>query len=258
MKIIGVADFKKLVMERLANPKDYVGRSLVLWNADYNGYGIAHRVIKSCCEEYNKENQDDQVWFRMSDMMFNDEDYTRPKTWHTWYEWDENVKEYESCHELKRCGILFNTGCYMPFEQEGWFNFINTHTNRFGHIFQDCAVIVCAQADLMILKEDQFGNNCDIYSIQPTLEEWTKWTESFYDSEIIKVVRAYIEKNGVIRNFDYWLRIMNGLKNLKENEGCSINQIPKEDVETKIMGAVSTKSPAPEFCDFIYEQDTSM
>lgn len=46
MKTIGIADFKKLVMERLANPRDYAGRSLVLWNADYNDYGIACRVIK--------------------------------------------------------------------------------------------------------------------------------------------------------------------------------------------------------------------
>lgn len=261
MKTIEIADFKKLVMERLANPRDYAGRSLVLWNADYNNYGIAYRVIKQCCKMYNKENQNDQVWFRLSDMPFINDDYTKNTCIYSERIWDEDANQYRKHTEIKRCGIIFNTGCYMPYEQEDWLKFVNTHTNGCGHIFQDCAVIVCAHPDIYpqrILKEEQFGNNCDIYSIQPTLEEWTKWTESFYDSEIIKVVRAYIEKNGVIRNFDYWLRIMNGLKNLKEIEGCSITQIPKEDVETKIMGAVSTKSPAPEFCDFIYEQDTSM
>lgn len=41
-------------------------------------------------------------------------------------------------------------------------------------------------------------------------------------------------------------------------EGCPLNQIPKGLVEIKVMGVASTKSPAPEFCDFIYEQDTSM
>ena len=64
MKIIGIADFKNLVMERLANPRDYAGRSLVLWNADYMQYGIAYQVIKQCCKSYNKENPNDQVWFK--------------------------------------------------------------------------------------------------------------------------------------------------------------------------------------------------
>ena len=46
MKEIGIIDFEKLVMERLTSPRDYAGRSLVLWNADYMFYGIAQRVIK--------------------------------------------------------------------------------------------------------------------------------------------------------------------------------------------------------------------
>lgn len=275
MKIIGIADFKNLVMERLANPRDYAGRSLVLWNADYMKYGIAYRVIKQCCKSYNNENPNDQVWFKKSDMTFNNDDYTQPKTLHNFYVWDEELKEYDSCCELKRCGILFNTGCYMLYDKEDWLKFVNTHTNQKGGVFQDCVVIVCAQADQLtyislfgdskdsryILKEEQFGNNCDIYSIQPTLDEWVTWVEPDCHPEIFKVVRAYIEKNGIgdePYGFEYWQRIMDSLNNLVKVEGCPINQIPKEFVKTKIMGAVSTKSPAPEFCDFIYEQDTSM
>ena len=162
-----------------------------------------------------------------------------------------------------RCGILFNTGCYMLYEQEEWLKFVNTHTNQNGGIFQDCAVIVCAQADQLdpqwILKEEQFGNNCDIYSIQPTLDEWIAWVTPYCHPEILKVVRAYLEKNGIANEpygFEYWQRIMNSLNDLVKESDCPINQIPKEDIEVKIMGAVSTKSPAPEFCNFIYEQAT--
>lgn len=263
MKTIGIADFKKLVMERLANPRDYAGRSLVLWNADYMDYGIAYRVIEQCCERYNEENPNDQVWFHQSDMCFTDEDYTKPETIRTWYVRDENTQEYHMETEVCRCGILFNTGCYMLYEQEEW---LNTHTNQNGGIFQDCAVIVCAQADQLdpqwILKEEQFGNNCDIYSIQPTLDEWTKWAESFYDAEIIKIVRAYIEKNGVIKHFDWWMRIMKELNNLKKNysekerKDCHLWQIPERRVSLNIGGAVGEGHPVPDFCKFIYEYNS--
>lgn len=264
MKIIGIEDFKKLVMERIANRRDYTGRSLVLWNADYNNYGIAYQVIKQCCIEYDKENPNLQLWFRRSDMMFKDENYTESNVMSEPYE--------EFGCKYKRMGILLNTGCYLPKDQEDWFKFVNTHTNKYGHIFKDCVVIVCAQADQltyfsslkdpkMVLKEEQFGNNCDIYSIQPTLDEWVTWVTPYCHPEILKVVRAYLEKNGIANEpygFEYWQRVMNSLNNLVKESDCPINQIPKEDIEMKIMGAVSTESPAPEFCNFIYEQDTSI
>lgn len=273
MKTIGIADFKKLVMDRLATPRDYVGKSLVLWNADYNDYGIAYRVIEQCCEIYNKQNPNDQVWFRVSDMTFDNDDYTKQTCMCEKYVRDEKTNEYHQHIEMKECGILFNTGCYMLSDKEDWLKFVNTHTNRRGHVFQDCAVIVCAQADQLsyfpswgskdpfILKEEQFGDNCDIYSIQPTLDEWATWVASYCRPEVLKVVRAYIEKNGIgdePYGFEYWQRIMDALDILVNDEGCPINQIPKEFVETKVCGAVSTKSPAPEFCNFIYEQDAPM
>lgn len=264
MKTIGIADFNKLVMERLANPRDYAGRSLVLWNADYNDYGIACRVIEQCCEIYNKENPNDQVWFRVSDMTFDNDDYTKQTCMCRKYVRNEKTNKYNLHTEIKRCGIIFNTGCYMPYEHDGWLKFVNTHTNGCGHIFQDCAVIVCAHPDLYpqrVLKEEQFGSNCDIYSIQPTLDEWATWIAAYCQPEILQVVCAFIEKNGigdVPYGFEYWQRIMNALDILVKDKGCPLNQIPKRLVERKVMGVASTKSPAPEFCDFIYEQDTSM
>ena len=105
-------------MERLANPRDYGGRSLVLWNADYDKYCIAYRVINQCCEMYNKENPNDQIWFRYSDMCFASDDYTKPTCMHEEYVKNENGDGYHLHVEENRCGILFNTGCYMLFETE--------------------------------------------------------------------------------------------------------------------------------------------
>ena len=276
MKEIGIIDFEKLVMERLTMPRNFTGRSLVLWNADYMFYGIAQRVIKQCCESYNKANPNDQVWFKESDMTFYKDDYTQPKTWHDRMVWNENSKKYKPRHELKRFGILFNTGCYMLNEQADWLKFVNTHTNQKGGVFQDCAVIVCAQAGDVgyfgmpnpkyYLKEEQFGEKCDIYSIQPTIDEWAKWVEPFYDAEIIKVVRAYIEKNGVFSEsnygFDYWMRIMDKLDylkkySMKENKDCSLWQIPEDEMSSEIGGTVSERPPAPDFCKFIYEYNST-
>ena len=274
MKTIGIADFKKLVMERLANPRDYAGRSLVLWNADYCKYGIAHRVIEQCCERYNEENPNDQVWFRRSDMTFTIDDYTKSETIRTWYVRDENTQEYDMETKVCRCGILFNTGCYMLYDKEDWLTFVNTHTNKNGGVHQDCAVIICAQADQLayiqswgsndefILNEEQFGSNCDIYSIQPTYDEWVTWIAPDCHPEILRVVRAFIEKNGAKHEpygFDLWQRTIDSLYNLVEDSDCPLNQIPRGDVKMELKGRFGTKNlTVNEFIDFIYEQDTSM
>ena len=269
MKEIGILEFEQLVMARLTSPRDYARRSLVLWNADYMDYGIAYRVIKQCCERYNKENPNDHVWFKRSDMTFYKDDYTQPKTscvdrgkhWNRFL----NKYVYGERVELKRCGIIFNTGCYRLELQCDWLKFVNTHTNQNGGVFQDCAVIVCAQAGGMSyfgpsnpkynLKEEQFGEYCDIYHIQPTIEEWAKWAEQFYGSEIIKVVRAYIEKNGVgvIRGFDYWMRVMVELVSILEKHKVrSLRQIPASEVSSEIGCCGWITVEHPDFCKFIY------
>ena len=273
MKTIGIADFKKLVMDRLVNPRDYAGRSLVLWNADYNKYGIAYRVIKQCCESYNNENPNDQVWFELSDMTFDSDDYTKQTCWHEEYVKNENGDGYHLHREMKRCGILFNTGCYMLYDKEEWLKFVNTHTNQNGGIFQDCAVIICAQADQgekdskWRLKEEQFGNNCDIFSIQPTLDEWAAWVTPESHPEVLKVVRAFIEKNGIENKgyrkepngFDFWQKLMRPLNLLADENDCPLNQIPQEVVNLHLKGRFGTMNQTiNEFIDFIYEQDTSM
>ena len=105
-------------------------------------------------------------------------------------------------------------------------------------------------------------NRPRLYWTNIPIEEWTKWVEPLYDAEIIKVVRAYIEKNGVFSEFDYgfdyWMRIMDTLNflkkkySMKENKDCSLWQIPEEKLSFQIGGAVSESAPAPDFCKFIY------
>lgn len=267
MKVIGIADFEKLVMERLYNPKKFAGRSLVVWNGTYMDYGIAYRIIKQCCEKFNKENPDDQIWFKRSDYTFKDDDYTQPKTWE-WYDkmvWDKKSKEYveqRDTKKMKRCGIIYNTGCFIFEEKDDWLKFVNTHTNNCGSVAQDCVLIAHAHstndAKKYNFKEEQFGSNCDIYSIQPTIDEWYKWAGQYYDTEIMEVVRAYIEINGVINGFDYWMNIMEGLRRLKsrysrrENKEYPLCQIPEDEITFEILGIATLNHPAPDFCKFIH------
>ena len=264
MKTIGIADFKKLVMDRLANPRDYAGRSLVLWNTDCDKKSIGRSIIKQCCKMYNKENPNDQVWFKLSDFCFTMDDYTKQTCWHEEYIWNENTNEYDMHTEMNRFGILFNTGCYMLSDKDNWLKFVNTHTNQKGGVFQDCAVIVCAHEDQSgsndprwILKEEQFGNNCDIYSIQPTFDEWATWVAPDCHPEVFKVVRAFIEKNGIGNEpygFDYWQKIMDSLYYLAQDSDCPLNQIQRRRVELELHGRFGTQNlTVNEFIDFIYK-----
>lgn len=92
-------------------------------------------------------------------------------------------------HELWQDKLFSALSDYSDQLEEDW---ISLHATTFsfqsnGGVFQDCAVIVCAQAGGMSyfepsnpkynLKEEQFGEYCDIYHIQPTIEEWAKWAE---------------------------------------------------------------------------------
>lgn len=249
MKEIGIAEFEQLVMERLANPRNFAGRSLVLWNADSHPYGIAQRIIEQCCEKYDKENPDDQVWFYRSCFDFIDDDFTKTQTRKSKLIRNEKQKDFYRVFEEKRLGIIFNTGDFISQEQDDWLKLVNTHKNRRGGVSPDCPMIVCTSANAF--KEEQFGPNCDIYTIKPTEVEWVKWAKPFYNPEIFDVVCAYIKKNGAINGFQYWMAIMDALDDLKRDEeykDCSLCQIPEDEVR----GAVGVRHPAPDFLKFIY------
>ncbi len=250
MKEIGIADFEQLVMERLTKPRKFAGRSLVLWNADGHPHGIAQRVIGQCCEKYEKEHPNDQVWFYWSSFEFIDDDYTKTTVLKDKMVKDENHEGYHSVFEKKRCGLIFNSGDYIPQEQNDWLKLVNTHRNRRGGVSPDCPMIFCASGNAF--KEKQFGSNCDIYAIRPTEKEWIPWVKQFYSSEIFEVVCAYIEKYGANKGCQYWMLIMDELEHLKiyysllEKKDCSLWQIPEYKVNFKIRGM------APDFCKFIH------
>ena len=240
-------------MKRLYNPREFAGRSLVLWNAYADSRSIVEKVVEQCCEQYNEDNPTDQIWFKKTTLYFSDDNFTTPKAYKNKMVWEEKTKEFiDTKSEEKRAGIILNTGNFLTDEKEDWLKLVNTHRNKLGRVSQDCVMIVCARG----FKEDEFGSNCDIYRIRPTLDEWTGWAASFHNPEVLEVVRAYIKKNGAINGFDFWLDIMERLESIinmdarQSHKHKSLWQFPKEDVEEEISYAIQS---VPDFCDFIYE-----
>lgn len=196
MEKIGIADFKALIKRSLADPGLFASKTIVLWNASYMQYGIAYRTIEQCCEEHNM-NSDQKVWFEYSDYAFKTDDIP-------------NIKAYHD--GLKTSGILFNTGCFMKTELDDWLKFVNTHENDKGCLSKDWVLIVCAQASSYDLDEKQFSDNCDIYDLQPSIEEWAEWAAQFYSPEVLNPIRAFIESRTPSVRFDDWQRIMQSLE----------------------------------------------
>ena len=261
MKNIGIAYFEKLVMERLSNPSEFSDRSLVLWNSDFKEYSIVYRVLEQCCIEYNQNNPNDKICLFKSGTVFDTDDYTRQNI----HGQPERGKIFSP---LRRFGILFITGLYLNNQKDEWLELVNKHKNNIGNVNEDIVVIVCVQAQdqhsrwgvddsakAFLPKEDDFDDNCDIYCINPSIYEWSNWAKPFSDPELLELVCTYIKKNGVGWGFDYWLRIMNMLELLKENEDYSVNsirEIPQKVVKTKISGIIGKGNPSSDFCDFIY------
>lgn len=250
MKEIGIAEFGQLVMERLASPRKFARRSLVLWDADSHPDGIPQRVIEQCCEKHEKENPKDQVWFFRSGVEFINDDFIKTTVRKTRIVQHKNREYYEEVVGDKRCGLFFNSGSYIPQEKDEWLRLVNTHKNRRGGVSPDCPMIFCTYANEF--KEEQFGPNCDIYAIRPTKDEWVEWAKPYYSPEVFEAVCTYIEKYGQTYDFQYWMVIMDELENLKrhysreQNKECSLWQVPEEELDLEIRHA------APDFCKFIH------
>lgn len=223
MKTIGIADFEKLVMERLANPRSFAGKSLLLWNEQYVANGsISYKVINDCCIKHNIANPDKQVWHAYSDFCFYSDNITEIK----------ELCEQENMYGFKTSGILYNTGCFLKDEIElkRWLEFINTHVNQTGHLSEDWSLIACAQASSYDLTEDLFEENCDIYELKPTVDEWARWVSPSCNQHVLRTVLAYIDKNGQTLDFFWWKIIMNDVTHLlKEYECETIDQIPEKE-----------------------------
>lgn len=237
MKTIGILELRELVNARLINPKSFAGKSLILWNADYLQYGIAYRVIEECCIEYNLAHTEQQKWIKYSDMTFTT---------------DENTNLQEFCdrkdmYGYKNSGILFNTGCFLLTETSDWLKFVNTHQNARGDISTDWPLIACAHTEGTDITEDNFAENCEIYKLYPTVDEWEKWTSSCHNEDFLRMVIAYT--NGSIDNFDYWERALDCL----ESEYKNIEELKQTKFESFAINLSDffPRFPADDFWNFI-------
>ena len=243
MKTIGIAEFKSLVKECLANPSSFAGKSIILWNEGYVQYGMPYRIIEECCVNHNMDHADDQVWFTYSDTTFKTDEISTLRV----------CCEREDMYGFKTHGILFNTGCYYPNDEvEAWLKFINTHKNNRGLLSNDWVLIASAHGDdnyKFGVNENQFSDNCDIYSLQPSLEEWAEWVAQYNSPEVLNTVRAFIEENSPAISFDHWQRIMEELdRELVYNDFNSLKQIPKEDLDHLLRSSYAFLNP-----DFPFE-----
>ena len=94
MKEIGIVDLIGLVMKRLNNPRDFSGRSIVLWNSYADERSIVGNVVKQCCELYNKNNPTDQIWFKKTTFYFCDDNFTTPKAYKSELVWNNNTESF--------------------------------------------------------------------------------------------------------------------------------------------------------------------
>lgn len=249
MEIIGIADFERLVYERLSNPKAYANRTLLLWNGDYTTDSIEYDVITQCTLNYNKSYPYDQVWFSYSDLNFQDDDYSKNRAFC-------DHKEMYGCKPLR---ILFNTGCFFDKDEVvNWIKFVNTRTNNKGQLPNNCVLIACVQAKSSCnFREDQFLDNCDIVCLKPSIEEWSKWMSSRCDSETLKCVLSFIKSTGREPDYLYLGRIISSLESeLADRNLQFVGQLSKDDFNLAV-GGIAPSFPRHDFWNFIQTYNKS-
>lgn len=223
IKKIGLSEFEVLVNDRLANPAAYAGRTLVLWNTFDNGNGIAYRVIQQCCKRYNAKNDERQVWVNMLDIFF---------FWRNDYSSPEALCIEKGMCGYKKHGVLFHTGA-CGYEKTEFLHFVNTHENECGPLSNEWPLIACAQSDCYKFEEDMFGDNCDLYCFQPSVDEWAQWISPSFDERVFLPILAYIkETRAFVPHEDYpiWELLIEEIQHeFVSNNFDSLNQIPKED-----------------------------
>ena len=246
MRIIGISDFHALIEECLSNPGSFAGKSIILWKASYLEDSIAYRVIKQCCIEHNKKHFGQQVWFSRSDATFRNDDISDIKA----------ICRIKGMYGYKSRGILFNTGVFGPKEQlNNWLKFINLHENDKGRLSNDWVLVACAQEGSYGLDESLFSDNCDIYSIQPTVDEWAHWVAQYNSQAVIKPILAFIESKQPSISFDTWQRVLHSLdKALKQKGAETLRQISEKDYDMAVRGSLGftyPDFPFKELWDFI-------
>ena len=244
MKTIGIAEFGALVKKCLETPDSFVGKSIVLWDADYVHYCMAYRITEQCCVEHNKKYPDQQVWHTHSDWTFKTDNISKIKT----------VCDREDMYGYKTKGILF-TCCLNKKDLNAWLKFVNTHEKDNGHLSNDWVLIAYAQEGYGDLDENHFSDNCDIYSIQPSVDEWAGWVAEYNSQAVIEPIRAFIETKKTSICFDYWQKVMDELdREMYHNDLNVLKQFSKDDFEgvvRSVIGWIVPDFPYEDLWDFI-------
>ena len=238
MKNISIHELEELIGKCLTNPGSFRGKSIVLWNAI--PAGLADNVIKQCCQNFNENNPEQEVGVANIDLPFQYYDVTNIYASHA-----------GSFAVFKR-GIITVTGC-LPEDLDDWVSFVNTHENSTGHLSDDWVLIAFADENAYgdHLTEQMFSPNCDIYMLEPSLQEWADWVIKIYSPNVINPIVDFISKEQPSPNFDQWMRFLYNLS-LKMEGGKLMKEIPLKDFSL-ISGGSSFDSDhiAAELWNFI-------
>jgi len=245
MKTIGIADFEKLVMERLENPSLFENKTLVLWHQKYYTYNLPDRIIEDCCVQFNKLFPDYQAWYKHSDYTFEKDDYTEI----------EECCPMKDMYGFKKHGILFNLGgITLDYLIDDWLRFINTHTNSAGHLSPQWAMIACANNPKLDI--DSFGDNCTLCRFQPSIDEWHDWLKPIYSADILDTIVDYMRAKGLSTDSYAWEVILEHLtEKTVDKEVGDLKQLTRRDFELALSSHHCPPSLREDLWNFIHKQD---
>ena len=229
MEYISIAQLRELIRLRLANPQNYKDKTLVLWDEDYTTDGILYQVCEEECKAYNLSHPKEAgVGIRISDMSFATDDYTDP-------EWICYPTEDGMPGQVFK-GILFSTGCCLPGDKDELEDFVNTRVNRRGPVADSWAMVVCAQPKLGFTPE-MFGPTCEIYLLDPDLDEWGDYMLARYGEAVCKPAIEYIREHGFGMSRYHWENAIKQLRiEMAYTKLTNLADMPKDEFDLAVHG----------------------
>ena len=249
MTTIGIADFEKLVMERLENPSLFENKTLVLWSQRCYRRNLPERIIRKCCIRFNKLFPENQAWYKLySGYTFVTENYTEIK----------ECCEVDEMYGWKYHGILLNDGGYSPSDlKDDWLRFVNTHNNSVGHLSSQWPMIAYAN-NLPELEAGNFGDNCTLCRFLPSIDEWHNWFKTACPADILDPIVSYMRVKGLSPDSHPWEILLDELVVETIEREVDLNKMTREEYEDALRGYWNhhlPKSLTDDLWDFIHKQD---